>query len=217
MDSDPVFSPDGRYLIYSSDVNRVYNLYAYRLEDGAVFQVTNLLTGAFQPTFSHDKERIIFVGYDETGYNLYQVSYDPSAWKRVELEREPLPAFKPAEAAGGEPYNPFPYLRPLYWLPMAGVGVDGFGLGVSFAASDPVGLHAYSVGAGFDSSLRGCSTTWPTGTPGWASRWSCRRWGPAGTAPRASPPRSGRRRAAWACSTCARTCSSPPSTPTRTP
>ncbi|AWR87755.1 PD40 domain-containing protein [Meiothermus taiwanensis] len=155
VDSDPVFSPDGRYLIYSSDVNRVYNLYAYRLEDGAVFQVTNLLTGAFQPTFSHDKERIIFVGYDETGYNLYQVSYDPSAWKRVELEREPLPAFKPAEAAGGEPYNPFPYLRPLYWLPMAGVGVDGFGLGVSFAASDPVGLHAYSVGAGFDSSLRG--------------------------------------------------------------
>jgi hypothetical protein len=155
VDSDPVFSPDGRYVIYSSDVHRVYNLYAYRLEDGAVFQVTNLLTGAFQPTFSHSKQQIIFSGYDETGYNLYQLPYNPSAWKRVELPREPLPAFKPAEAANGEPYNPFHYLRPLYWLPIAGVGVEGFGLGVSFAASDPVGLHAYAVGAGFDSSLRG--------------------------------------------------------------
>ncbi|GIW26833.1 MAG: hypothetical protein KatS3mg070_0196 [Meiothermus sp.] len=155
VDSDPVFSPDGRYVIYSSDVNRVYNLYAYRLEDGAVFQVTNLLTGAFQPTFSYSQQQIIFSGYDQTGYNLYQLPYNPSAWKRVELPREPLPAFKPAEAANGEPYNPFHYLRPLYWLPIAGVGVDGFGLGVSFAASDPVGLHAYAVGAGFDSSLRG--------------------------------------------------------------
>lgn len=155
IDADPVFSPDGRYVIYSSDVNRVYNLYAYRLEDGAVFQVTNLLTGAFQPTFSHSQQQIIFVGYDQTGYNLYQLPYNPSAWKRVELKREPLPEFTPAQAADGEPYNPFHYLRPLYWLPIAGVGVDGFGLGVSFAASDPVGLHAYAVGAGFDSSLRG--------------------------------------------------------------
>lgn len=155
VDSDPVFSPDGRYVIYSSDVNRVYNLYAYRFEDGAVFQVTNLLTGAYQPTFSQSKQNLIFTGYDETGYNLYQLPYNPSAWKRVELPRESLPAFKPAEAAKGESYDPLRYLRPLYWLPIAGVGVDGFGLGVSFAASDPVGLHAYAVGAGFDSSLRG--------------------------------------------------------------
>ncbi len=159
VEADPVFSPDGRYVIYSSDVNRVYNLYAYRLEDGAVFQVTNLLTGAYQPTFSQSKQNLIFSGYDETGYNLYQIAYNPSTWKRIALEREPLPEFRPAEAAQGEAYNPFPYLRPLYWLPTAGVGVDRFGLsavlGVSFAASDPVGLHAYSVGAGFDSSLRG--------------------------------------------------------------
>jgi hypothetical protein len=37
--------------------------------------------------------------------------------------------------------------------------VDGFGLnaflGVSFGASDPVGIHAYSVAAGFDSNFRG--------------------------------------------------------------
>ncbi len=159
VDSDPVFSPDGQYVIYSSDVNRVYNLYAYRLADGAVFQVTNLLTGAYRPTLSHSKQQIIFTGYDETGYNLYQTPYNPSTWKRVELKPEPLPPFEPAEAARGQAYDPWRYLRPLYWLPLADVGVDGFGLnaflGVSFGASDPVGIHSYSVGAGFDSNFRG--------------------------------------------------------------
>jgi hypothetical protein len=159
VDADPVFSPDGRYVIYSSDPNRVYNLYAFRLEDGAVFQVTNLLTGAFMPTISHSRQHIIFTGYGETGYNLYQIPFDPSTWQRVELRRQPRPDFQPTEAAKGEPYNPLHYLRPLYWLPVASIGVDGRSLGgvlgISFGASDPVGIHAYSVGLGVDSNFRG--------------------------------------------------------------
>ncbi|WP_299426479.1 hypothetical protein [uncultured Meiothermus sp.] len=159
VDSDPVFSPDGRYVIFSSDPSRVYNLYAYRLEDGAVFQVTNLLTGAYRPTISYNRQNILFTGYDETGYNLYQTPYNPSSWKRVERKLEPLPEFKPAEVAIGQGYDPWRYLRPLFWLPLAGVSTDGFGLnailGVSFGASDPIGIHAYSVGAGFDSNFRG--------------------------------------------------------------
>ncbi|MCX7740879.1 MAG: hypothetical protein RML14_09030 [Meiothermus sp.] len=150
VEADPVFSPDGQYVLYSSDVNRVYNLYAYRLSDGAVLQVTNLLTGAYQPTFSHTGEHIVFSGYDESGYNLYRVPYDPAAWRRVGLQRETLPAFRPPEPAQGEPYNPFSYLRPLYWLPLA--GPSGLGLGASFSASDPVGLHAYALSVGLDGS-----------------------------------------------------------------
>lgn len=77
----------------------------------------------------------------------------------MELKREPLPDFKPAEAAKGEAYNPLHYLRPLYWLPIVSIGLEGPGLGgvlgVSFGASDPVGIHAYSVGVGVDSNFRG--------------------------------------------------------------
>ncbi|WP_036270247.1 PD40 domain-containing protein [Meiothermus rufus] len=152
VERDPVYSPDGRYVLYSADVNQVYNLYAYRLEDGAVFQVTNLLTGAFEPTFAHDGQHLIFTGYDESGYNLYQMAYRPEAWKRVVLAHEPRPSPQPvAEGPPPEPYDPWPYLVPRYWLPVAGVG--GFGLspllGVSLSAADPVGLHGYALEAGF--------------------------------------------------------------------
>lgn len=154
-DSDPVFSPDGRYLIYSSDPNRIYNLYAIRLEDGAIFQVTNLLGGAFMPTISYSKANIIFTGYDGSGYNLYQMPYAPSSWKGVQIPREARPAFAPAEPARGQPYDPLRYLKPFYWTPALGLSADALGLstygGVSFSASDPVGVHAYSVTAGYSS------------------------------------------------------------------
>ena len=159
VESDPVFSPDGKYVIYSADVNRVYNLYALRLEDGAAFQVTNLLGGAFSPTISFSKQQIIFSGYDSSGYNLYQIPYSPNTWKPVELSKETLPEFKPAEAARGQPYNSFNYLRPLYWSPSAGLTSLGSSFGVSagvqFSATDPVGVQGYSVSAGVDSFFRG--------------------------------------------------------------
>ena len=155
VDSDPVYSPDGKYVIYSSDPNRVYNLYAYRLEDGSIFQVTNLLGGAFMPTLSYSKGNVIFTGYDSSGYNLYQIPYAPSSWKRVQIPPETRPAFTVAEAAKGQPYDPLRYLKPFYWTPALGLSTDAVGLstygGVSFAASDPIGVHAYSITAGYDS------------------------------------------------------------------
>ncbi|MCL6527159.1 MAG: hypothetical protein K6T57_09780 [Thermaceae bacterium] len=155
VDSDPTFSPDGRYVIYSSDPDRVYNLYAYRLEDGAVFQVTNLLGGAFMPTVSRDRQHLIFSGYDSTGYNLYQIPYAPSSWRPVKLPRQGLPAFTPFPPAQGEPYDPLRYLEPPYWTPVFGLSSDALGLssyaGVSLFGTDPIGIHAYTATAGYDS------------------------------------------------------------------
>lgn len=155
VDSDPTFSPDGRYVIYSSDPDRVYNLYAYRLEDGATFQVTNLLGGAFMPAFSYGKGDILFSAYDSTGYNLYQIPYEPSSWRRVTLSQQSRPVFTPPPSAKGQPYDPLRYLEPPYWTPAFGLSTDTLGFstyaGVSFSGSDPIGVHAYSVTAGYDS------------------------------------------------------------------
>ena len=49
MDIDPRFSPDGRYVLFSSDRSGINDIYAYELATGRLFQVTNVLSGAFQP------------------------------------------------------------------------------------------------------------------------------------------------------------------------
>jgi Tol biopolymer transport system component len=53
MDVDPRFTPDGRYLLWSSDRTGIYDVYAYELATGQLYQVTNVLSGAFQPVVSN--------------------------------------------------------------------------------------------------------------------------------------------------------------------
>ena len=50
----PSFSPDGRFVVFSSDRTGIYNLFAYELATERLYQVTNLVSGAFQPTVSPD-------------------------------------------------------------------------------------------------------------------------------------------------------------------
>ena len=56
QDTDPTWSADGRWLVFSSDRTGIYNLFAYRRRYAwsAHRQLTNLVTGAFQPSISPD-------------------------------------------------------------------------------------------------------------------------------------------------------------------
>jgi Tol biopolymer transport system component len=90
-DLDPTWSPDGEFILFSSDRDGVNNLYAYRVSDGALFKVTNMLTGAFAPTVSPDSKQIAFVGYSIEGYEIHAMEYHPQAWKRVNYQRESIP------------------------------------------------------------------------------------------------------------------------------
>lgn len=177
LDTAPAWSPDGRYLIFSSDRSGIPNLYAYDLAAGraetgefapddvaraALYQVTNLLTGAFFPDVSPDGRWIYFSGYHADGFHIERIPFDPGSW------RAPAPtrlAFASkgegdtrvvasgdgeAEVGAVRPYSPIRSLLPRYWLPTIGTGeAAGTFVGVQTARSDLVGRHAYSVGAGY--------------------------------------------------------------------
>src|SRR5690606_37823502 len=71
MDTGPTFSPDGAYVYFSSDRTGIANLYRYRLADGQLEQVTNVLGGAYMPALSPDGQRLVYVGYTSRGFDLY--------------------------------------------------------------------------------------------------------------------------------------------------
>ncbi len=148
QDADPAWSPDGKYILFSSDPNRVYNLYAYRLEDGQFFQITNMMSGAFYPTLSPDGQQMAFVSYSGQGFNIYKLPYDPPSWKSVEFPKEAIPTWAgyPTTPYAVRPYNPWPLLAPKFWLPFPAPE----GLGLVTAAFDPLFKHSYSVVAGWD-------------------------------------------------------------------
>jgi Tol biopolymer transport system component len=166
MDIDPRFSPDGRYVLFSSDRSGINDIYAYELQTKQLFQVTNLLSGAFQPAVSPDSHRLVFTGFTSDGFDLWTMPYDPATFvpakpyanARLDSPSDPdsetdSPDAAPEDAAATPfsqrvvPYVPWKYMYPHAWT-LGSLG-DVFGLGQTFqvltTVGDPAGFHALSL------------------------------------------------------------------------
>ncbi|MFN4217928.1 MAG: TolB family protein [Candidatus Bipolaricaulia bacterium] len=147
-DFDPAWSPDGQYILFSSERDGVYNLYAYRVSDGQFFKVTNMLTGAFAPAVSPDGTKIAFISYSTVGYELHLMDYDPHSWKPVQFEGETIPEW-PGWRAGSlseKPYRAEEFLSPRLWVPIP----NPLQPAVLLVGFDPLGHHDYALYAGID-------------------------------------------------------------------
>jgi Tol biopolymer transport system component len=154
LDLTPAWSPDGRFLLFSSDRTGIPNLFALDVESGALRQVTNVLTGAFEPDVSPDGRSIAFLWYRADGYHLARIPFDEASWRPAPPVRAeaatpgPDPA-RYATGAGGPPrgYSALATLPPTSWSPIVlGDSVLGTGVGAAVAGSDVIGRHAYALG-----------------------------------------------------------------------
>lgn len=155
LDLTPTWSPDGRYLVFSSDRTGIPNLFAFELASGELWQVTRLLSGAFQPDVSPDGRSIAFLWYRADGYHVARIPFDPATWRpapplRADAARPgPDPArFRTTAGGPSRPYGPLSTLAPTAWTPaLLPDTVLGTGFGASVAGSDVVGRHAYAAAA----------------------------------------------------------------------
>ncbi len=148
QDADPVWSRDGKFVLFSSDHDRVYNIYAYRVKDKAFFRVTNMLSGAFHPSISPDGQWLAFTGYSSVGYNIYKMPYDPKTWRPVQLPMKKIPIWSgyPQSKYPVKPYDPTLSLAPKFWLPLPLPG----GAGVLIQGQDATVQQAYTTLLGYD-------------------------------------------------------------------
>lgn len=79
-DRQPAFSPDGSIMVFSSDRRGRSNVHALNL-DGTIEQWTGYTTGAFNPRFTSDGESIIFTGYQELGFRVFQIEVPDTAYR----------------------------------------------------------------------------------------------------------------------------------------
>ncbi len=152
IDGDPTWSPDGHWLYFSSDRSGIYNLYAMDTSTRELWQVTNVLGGAFTPDVSHDGTHIVYMGYDELGFQLYEMRNDRERWLRAEVYVDDRPAsvdVRDDEVWISEPrhYRPIETLAPNTWT--LNLATDSFGsaLTITTSGSDIVGHHGWGIGA----------------------------------------------------------------------
>jgi hypothetical protein len=167
MDRGPVFTPDGRTLVFSSDRTGISNLWAVDLESEALFQVTNVLGGAFEPAVSPDGRLLAWAEHTWNGEDIRLAPLDRATWRpRGYLAREPadgppLPALlgpeegtplapgpapePPLPTLDAQPYNPLHALFPPRYLMPSVAGSGGVFMGaLGTGGRDLLGRYGYS-------------------------------------------------------------------------
>ena len=158
-DRDPTFSADGDWLFFSSDRTGIANIYAVELETERLYQVTNVISGAFQPTVRADFGLLAWQHYTHNGYRVATMPIDVDTWwDRGELPRSlehsgPLAALRTgseeppgrtAQVGGAAGFDPDPGMtsvspRPIHAVldqPVSGPDLDDVA-----EAEDEVGEH----------------------------------------------------------------------------
>jgi len=173
LDLTPAWSPDGRWLLWWSDRSGIPNILAARAPDapesapggasseggGAVLQVTNVLTGAFDPEVAPDGRTLYMSVYHHDGWRIEAMPFRPAAWEPAaagELAYGAAMLAAPGEGATApsSAYSPWATARPYFWLPewdsFSSRGGSLHFLGLSTAGRDLVGRHDWSLAAALE-------------------------------------------------------------------
>jgi hypothetical protein len=171
IDLSPCWSPDGKFLFFASDRTGIYNIFAFSLPDKKLYQVTNVLGGAFQPAVSPDGTQLAFISYHATGYELHLMKINPnpnhSQWAEIEIEVECIdpqiiatqqdvtwPIQEREHQSNSldisqkinypiHPYRPLTsFWPPTYWIPAAQLTENDLGIGFSTELKDVLGFHS---------------------------------------------------------------------------
>ncbi|MEA2021560.1 MAG: BamA/TamA family outer membrane protein, partial [Candidatus Caldatribacteriota bacterium] len=152
-DLGPCWSPDSRYIFFSSDRTGIYNIFAYSLSDKKLYQVTNVLGGAFEPSLSPDGKQMAYIEYHATGYELHVMKIIPDQW--IEIKYDNLATNitqKDLSTQNIAPKNKYSihsyrasssFLPPTYWIPAAQVSDTDLSIGFSSELHDILGYHSF--------------------------------------------------------------------------
>ncbi len=164
IDNEPHWSPDGEYLLFTSDRSGIYNVHAHRVADGTLWQVTNVLAGAFHPQVTPDREWLVYEGYTSRGTDIRRTPYDPTAWHPVVEPPPPAPAAalplapEVEQALASRRYNPLLSLAPEYWKPIVEKHDDpswtDWTLGGRTGGRDVLRMHQWGAEASYRTSHR---------------------------------------------------------------
>ena len=155
-DISPVFTTDGAAVLFTSDRGGIFNVHRADLASGAMTQVTNVETGAFEPTIDPSTGRLIYVHATHLGYELRSMPLAPPQAELRPMASEPRTIVSSSVATAlyqDEAYNPWETLIPTAYVPALSFDTTGGVLiGVTVAGRDAIGAHDYRLRLDYESS-----------------------------------------------------------------
>jgi len=165
LDIQPCWTKDDQYLLFSSDRSNVFNIYAYNLKSHKLYQITNVLTGAFEPALSPDNKKLAFLQYSSKGYDVHMMDFkiDTTVVFMTTSDSEVRdPELDSGQVSNTEDYiktdsiepklynyNPFPAILPKFWLPLVSYDNSWSIGGITYGA-DALFQHKYLIQGLYD-------------------------------------------------------------------
>jgi hypothetical protein len=156
VSSAPSWSPDGRFVYFSSDREGVANLYRAPFAPGTeaplagVERVSNALTGLFDPEVSPSGRELAATVFKADGYHVGMApleSAQPATASPIETIAPRTPAPLTPHPAPSTRYSAIRQLLPRSWMAFTEPALDpnSFRFGALIDGSDIVGRHAYQA------------------------------------------------------------------------
>jgi len=190
----PTWAPDGRTVLFASDrAERSFQIYAASVEGTDTRRVTGARGGAMSPEISPDGRTLVFVGSDESGYDLFAVEIVDAVLPGVPRAAE-TPDSNAALLAHTRPkhedperqtptkalrYSPFPTLLPRAWTPYADSRNGGLRAGITVGGEDVLRRHALGSTVLWRFSETTAVGGSQAGRPDWNAFYTYARWLPA--------------------------------------
>jgi hypothetical protein len=145
LDADPVWAADGKSLLFSSEREGLPQIYAYDIETGLTRRVTEEPTGAREPAVAPDGTLFYSTALAD-GFAL-MVQHDRRRLEGAGPAAAPLDVAAAAEVSvEASGYDPWPALRPYFWLPfLHDERSAGTFVGALTAGADAIGRTSYST------------------------------------------------------------------------
>ncbi|MEJ7597445.1 MAG: hypothetical protein WKG01_06005 [Kofleriaceae bacterium] len=154
IDMSPAWSRDGRILYFDSDRTSIANIYAYDTVDRSLWQVSNVIGGAYRPHPSPDHQRLVFeAAVPAGGFDLFELAVDRSTWLPAHAfvdDRPPSVAIPDGstQISAKRSYRPIETMAPQAWTAQLALGDPEPTITFQVAGSDIFGLHGYQLAIG---------------------------------------------------------------------
>ncbi|WP_422362208.1 TolB family protein [Reichenbachiella sp.] len=86
-DSSPVMSPDGEYMVFTSERKGWWKIWLMNLESGEFKQLTDASSAEYSPSWSPDGNQIVFVSSRNGGSEIYTMTRNGNAIKQISTGR----------------------------------------------------------------------------------------------------------------------------------
>lgn len=159
VENSPQILDDGR-ILFSADYDGIYNIFMLDPVTEQLTQLTNMLTGAFEPKLirHQDKQVVIFQAYTADGFEFRQLDFTntQSQSKQFHLSDKqgrynyPEPFTINVDKTEPESYSPWASLMPRWWLPYYTVIPEATHIGIMTGGTDALTRHNYSLSLGVD-------------------------------------------------------------------